>query len=42
MSKKEVLFRNEREVSREEQVIKNALELVSKAIEISEDQSTIK
>lgn len=37
MSKKEVLFRDERESLRESQVIKKALELVSQAIEISED-----
>lgn len=37
MSKKEVLFRDEREVVRVNQVIKKALELASKAIEISED-----
>lgn len=37
MSKKEVLFRDEREVARVNQVIKNALELVCQAIEISED-----
>lgn len=37
MSKKEVLFRDEREVARVNQVIKKALELASKAIEISED-----
>lgn len=37
MSKKEVLFRDEKEVARVNQVIKNALELASKAIEISED-----
>lgn len=37
MSKKEVLFRDEKEVARVNQVIKNALELASKAVEISED-----
>lgn len=37
MSKKEVLFRDEREVEKESQVIKKALELVCQAIEISED-----
>lgn len=37
MSKKEVLFRDERKVEKESQVIKKALELVSQAIEISED-----
>lgn len=37
MSKKEVLFKDEREVARESQVIEKALELVSQAIEISED-----
>src|SRR5690554_1289695 len=37
MSKKEILFRDERESSRESQVIKKALELVSQAIEMSED-----